>query len=642
MHKYAQHIGVVARELWGEENKSLSHGNELRFGTKGSKSVDLEKAVWTDHETQESGGFIDLCKLAYPEASGSVADLIESKFGLEKARPIKYLGPKNLVTCYDYIGDHGVLQYQVIRTDFADGSKTFRQQRPDGQGGWIKNLKDVRRIPYNLPEVLHNQRRAVWIVEGEKCVDRLKEIGIVATTNNGGSGNWTDEHSQWLKGRNVMVVPDNDEVGHKHAAKVINSLIGVANEVKLLDLSEQLPKKGDIVDWLDSGKTKEQLSALCGKAPTIKEKMPDPGEIKPDIPTFEVMSLKQIRAMPPIKWLVQDLLTSSGFSVMYGQPGCGKTFLALDLALCVATGRDFHGMATTQGNVLYIVGEGIGGISKRVGVWTAHNEVSEDDVPIWVLPTAVNFSKPDEIEMLLATIDELEKEHGKFSLVVVDTVARSMLGADENSATDMGKFVKSCDAVKEHCGCTLLAIHHSGKDSSKGMRGSSALMGAVDTSFRIKKAGEQITLNMDKQKDAEPVEDQYYLMKTASTGTFSTETSVYLEKMSESMASDARATDLPQRQLKALDCMRDSANGNVIDVYMAKDSFFYWLQHEGGIPGDDDKAKGARRQVWKRALDALVERDIVLSFDMGRRLEFQSLTNKGVTVVTERDSDESQ
>ena len=112
--------------------------------------------------------------------------------------------------------------------------------------------------------------------------------------------------------------------------------------------------------------------------------------------------------------------------------------------------------------------------------------------------------------------------------------------------------------------------------------------------------------------------------------------------MSEAMSNDARTTDLPTRQLKAMDCMRDSATGNVIDVYMAKDSFFYWLQHEGGIPGDDDKAKGSRRQVWKRALDALVERDIVLSFDQGRRLEFKAMTNKDVTGVTERDSDEDQ
>lgn len=644
MHKYAQHIGVVARELWGEENKSLSHGNELRFGTHGSKSVDLDKAVWSDHETEEGGGFIDLCKLAYPNANGSMADFLDEQFGLDKDPQFqKTAKGSNKIQTFDYIGDHGVLVYQVIRTDFPDGSKTFRQQQPDGRGGWIKNLKGIDPIPYNLPEVLHHKKAPVIVVEGEKCVERLKQEGIIATTNSGGSGKWTDQHSQWLKDRSVIVIPDNDDVGRKHGAKVVNSLIGVAKEVKLLDLSEVVNAKGDIVDYLDSGKTKSQLIAMARKVPVINQALPDPGEIEEQqIATFEVMSLKQIRAMPPIKWLVKDLLTSSGFSVMYGQPGCGKTFLALDLALCVATGRDFHGMATTQGNVLYIVGEGIGGISKRVAVWTVHNEVSEDDVPIWVLPTAVNFSKPDEVEMLLATIDELERKHGKFSLVVVDTVARSMLGADENSATDMGKFVKSCDAVKEHCGCALLAIHHSGKDSSKGMRGSSALMGAVDTSLRIKKAGEQITLNMDKQKDAEPIEDQYYLMKIASTGMFSTETSVYLEKMSESMSSDARTTDLPQRQLKALDCMRDSANGNVIDVYVAKDSFFYWLQHEGGIPGDDDKAKGARRQVWKRALDALVERDIVLSFDTGRRLEFKSLTNKGVTGVTERDSDEDQ
>jgi len=636
MHKYAQHIGIVARELWGEENKALSHGSELRFGTHGSKSVDLAKGVWTDHETEEGGGFIDLCKLAYPNANGSMADFLETKFGMEKTKPLKDLGHKNLITVYDYIGDHGVLEYQVIRTDFADGSKTFRQQRPDGQGGWIKNLKGIDPIPYNLPDILHHKRKWVWVVEGEKCVERLKELGILATTNSGGSGQWKDEHSQWLKDRNVIVVPDNDEVGQKHGAKVVNSLIGVAAEVKLLDLSEQLPNKGDIVDWLDSGKTKQQLAGMIEGTPSISEQMPDPGEIESVIPTFDVMTLKQLKEMPPIKWLVDGLMTRHGFSVMYGQPGCGKTFLALDLALCVASGRDFHGMDTEQGNVLYIVGEGIGGIGKRVNAWTDNRGagVAEAELPFWVLPTAVNFTKQDEIEKLLATIEKLEQKHGSFSMVVIDTVARSLLGADENSATDMGKFVKSCDIVKEHCGCAVLAIHHSGKDSSKGMRGSSALMGAVDTAIKVKKSVDQVTVTMDKQKDAEPIEELFFLMKSVEVGMFSAETSVYLEKMSEAMASDARMTDLNTRQMKALDCMRDSAMGNVIDVYVAKDTFFYWLQHEGNIPGDDDKAKGARRQVWKRCLDALVERDIVLSFDQGKRLEFKKLTNRDVTDVT--------
>ena len=639
MSKYSEHIGAVARELWGEENKTLSRGNVLRFGSQGSKSVDIDKAVWTDHETEEGGGFVDLCKLAYPESNGHIADFIETKFGMEKAKPISSSREKSQILTYDYIGDHGVLVYQVIRTDFPDGSKTFRQQQPDGRGGWIKNLKGVDPIPYNLPEIMHNKNKWVWIVEGEKCVERLRDIGILATTNSGGSGQWKAEHSRWLEGRRVMVVPDNDEVGQKHGAKVVNSLLGVASEIKLLDLSDQLPAKGDIVDWLDSGKTKEQLASLIRSTPSIDEALPDPGEIKPDVPKFDVMSLGQLKDMPPIKWLVESLFTRHGFSVMYGPPGCGKTFVALDISLCVASGLQFHGMEVDKGSVLYIAGEGVGGIGKRVNAWIENRGVGIDQstLPFWVLPTAVNFSKQEDIEKLLATIEDLEEKNGKFSLVVIDTVARALLGADENSATDMGKFVKSCDLVKEHCDCAVLAIHHSGKDSSKGMRGSSALMGAVDTSIKVKKATDQVTLNMDKQKDAEPMEDMLLLMKSVDVGTFGVESSVYLEKLEGIAADDARVSDLSTRQLKALDCMRDAATNNVIDVYMAKDSFFYWLQHEGGVPGDDDKSKGSRRQAWKRALTTLVERDIVLSFDQGRRLEFKSLTNSDVTDVTDEE-----
>lgn len=644
MHKYAQHIATVARELWGEENKKLSHGDELRFGTNGSKSVDLSKGVWTDHETEEGGGFIDLCKLAYPNANGSMADFLDERFGMEKDLSFQ---PKaqNRVTSYDYIGEHGVLVYQVIRTDFADGKKTFRQQQPDGQGGWIKNLKGVEPIPYNLPEVLYHKKATVIVVEGEKCVERLKQEGIVATTNSGGSGKWTDQHSAWLKDRSVVVIPDNDEVGKKHGIKVVNSLIGVAKEVKLLDLSEVVGAKGDIVDYLDNGKTKRQLIALAKDVPTIEKAMPDPGEIEDQqAPVYDVMTLKQLKSMPPIKWLVDTLFTRHGFSVMYGPPGCGKTFVALDVALCVASGRSFHDMEVSHGSVLYIAGEGVGGIGNRVNAWVNNRGggVSDDELPFYVLPTAVNFGMQGDVEKLLTTIDQLEEKAGRFSLVVIDTVARALLGADENSAADMGKFVKSCDLVKEHCGCAVIAIHHSGKDSSKGMRGSSALMGAVDTSIRVKKSGDVVTLNMDKQKDAEPVEDVYFQMNSVEVGTFSTETSVYLTRNSHAAATDSKLADLTTRQMKAFNCLRDSSTGNVIDPWIARDSFFYWLQNEGGIPGDDDKAKGARRQVWKRALDALIERDIVLSFDAGKRLEWKPETSHDVTGVTERDSDEDQ
>ena len=630
MNKYAEHIGVIAQELWGEPNKKMSHGSELRFGTHGSKSVDTEKGVFQDHETGESGGFVDLYKLARPQINGNIADALEREFGMEKDPQFQKRG-KDEITVYDYIGDHGVLEYQVVRTDFQDGSKTFRQQRPDGQGGWIKNLKGINRIPYNLPAVLHHKDKPVFIVEGEKAADKLNEIGVLATTNNGGSGQWTEEHSQWLKDRRVVVMPDNDEVGVKHGAKVINTLIGVASQIKLLDLSDQLPPKGDIVDWLDQGKTKHQLFALVNKAALITERLPDPGEIEPDqVDVYPTMAIGELMAMPPIKFLVDSLFTEHGFSVMYGPPGCGKTFLALDIALCVATGQEFHEMEVKQGAVLYIAGEGVGGLGKRVKAWIDKRGVgiNEKELPFYVLPTAVDFTNPADVEKLSATIQLLEERAGGFSLIVVDTVARALLGADENSATDIGKFVKTCDTLKQRYHAALIGIHHSGKDGSRGMRGSSALLGAVDTSIQIKKSGAQITLVTEKQKDAEPAGNYFFQMESTEIGTFGAETSVYLRRISEDEVI-ADGTKLNEKELKAMNCLRDATDRNdVISVEVARDSFIFWMTEKDGCDSTDRKAKERARKAWGRAINALESADILIVSNGLKKIEWIRETDK--------------
>lgn len=630
MHKYAEHIVEVAIELWGDINKKMSHGSEVRFGSYGSKSVDKEKGVWTDHETNESGGFVDLCKIAYPEANGHLADFLEKRFGMDKD-PSFTKKDRNTITTYDYIGDHGVLVYQVVRTDFADGKKTFRQQRPDGQGGWISSIKGIERIPYNLPEILHHSKRWVWVVEGEKCVERLRDLGIVATTNNGGSGNWGDEHSKWLTDRQVIVVPDNDDAGHKHGAKVVNSLLPVAKEVRLLDLSTELPTKGDIVDWLNTGKTRKQLEALARVAPAITKPLADPGEIEQEeIALFPTMAIGELMAMPPVQFLVDTLYTRHGFSVMYGPPGCGKTFLALDIALCVASGRDFHGMQVKQGGVLYIAGEGVGGIGKRVRAWLEHrgNGVTENELPFFILPTAVDFTNPGDVEKLQATIQELEERAGGFSLIVVDTVARALLGADENSATDVGKFVRTCDVLKQRYNAALLGIHHSGKDGSRGMRGSSALLGAVDTSVQVKKSGAVLTVTTEKQKDAEPAEDYFFQMQTSEVGMIGGETSVYLEKVT----ADAIAADnasFNEKELKAMNCLRDATDRNdVISVEVARDSFIFWLLEKDGCDASDRKAKERARKAWTRAINALESADIIVIRNGNKKIEWIQETDK--------------
>jgi 5S rRNA maturation endonuclease (ribonuclease M5) len=178
-----------------------------------------------------------------------------------KQRPVD---PGRVVATYDYRDASGKLLFQVCRT--AD--KHFFQRRPDGKGGWITGLGDVKPVLYRLPEVLQAVQRGetVFIPEGEKDVDNLARLGLAATTNPMGAGKWRDYYSDWLKDANCVILTDNDDPGRKHAKQVAQSLYGKAASVKVLELPD-LPAKGDVSDWLAAGGTKEELLKLAAEAP---------------------------------------------------------------------------------------------------------------------------------------------------------------------------------------------------------------------------------------------------------------------------------------------------------------------------------------------------------------------------------------
>ena len=145
-------------------------------------------------------------------------------------------GKPSIAATYDYTDEHGSLLYQVVRYL----PKNFRQRKPDGNGGWIWKLGDVRRVAYRVPEVLEAIRvgRMVFIVEGEKDADRLHGLGLAATCNAGGAGKWTVELSEHFRGARVVILPDNDEPGRKHAADVAAKLHGIASEVRIVELPQ--------------------------------------------------------------------------------------------------------------------------------------------------------------------------------------------------------------------------------------------------------------------------------------------------------------------------------------------------------------------------------------------------------------------
>ncbi len=169
---------------------------------------------------------------------------------------------------YVYQDKDGDPVFRVVRTP----AKKFFQQRLNGDGGWLNGLKDVKPVIYRLPQVIKavDAGEPVFIPEGEKDVENLREIGLTGTTNPGGAGKWRPHFAEWLHGANVVILPDNDGPGRKHGEQVAASLRGVAASVKVIELPG-LEEKGDVTDWLEAGGSKEDLLQLVKAASEWKE-----------------------------------------------------------------------------------------------------------------------------------------------------------------------------------------------------------------------------------------------------------------------------------------------------------------------------------------------------------------------------------
>jgi len=192
----------------------------------------------------------------------SLAELRSETSANASSAPMRAPAPR-VVAQYEYRDEHGRLLYIVDRLE----PKAFRQKRPDDRGDWIYNLDGVRRVLFGLPELLRDQAR-VFIVEGEKDVLALCALGLVATCNPMGAGKWHAQYAAQLRDagvRELVVLPDHDEPGRKHAEMVARSCAAVGLKVKVLALPG-LADKGDVTDYL-STHAKDDLLALVEAAP---------------------------------------------------------------------------------------------------------------------------------------------------------------------------------------------------------------------------------------------------------------------------------------------------------------------------------------------------------------------------------------
>lgn len=216
----------------------------------------------------------------------------------------------------------------------------------------------------------------------------------------------------------------------------------------------------------------------------------------------------------PLEWLIEGILPASALVVLYGHPGTGKSFIAIDWAFSVATGQPWCGHRVSMGNVIYVCAEGWQGMKARVASWKSHRNLTGfDRTGVGFLGRALRLLDPRDVELFAQSIQQQSKTIPK--MIVIDTLARNSVGLDENSAIHMGQIVSSCDLLRERFGCTVVLLHHSTKSHEHGpsVRGHGSLKAAVDTVALVTETKEDLVrLYCEKQKDASKFSTMFFKM----------------------------------------------------------------------------------------------------------------------------------
>lgn len=282
----------------------------------------------------------------------------------------------------------------------------------------------------------------------------------------------------------VLIALDCDPAGQRAALGIKQQLLD-ANYTRVRAVDLKLGKGGDLSDFcmLHQDNTLPALEAL-----------PDL-EAGPEISEFyswNIIHADELHKLPKVEWIIPGEIQTMGLNVIFGASGVGKSFLALHYALRIAQNEP----------VVYMAGEGVYGYNKRIGAWEKHHHQNRSK--LYICTGAVSLLDNDEFHAFLQSI-----KHIRPKLVVVDTLARSMIGGDENSTRDMGLFIRACDLIRNTLGCAVLLIHHTDK-SKQYERGSYALRGAADVMIRVSDEGDVLIVEMEKVKDDNPLPLRYY------------------------------------------------------------------------------------------------------------------------------------
>lgn len=454
-----------------------------------SFSLNLKSGLWKCHTCNEGGGILAFeQKMMGKNTAESWEEIARiTGISLENNKSSVYAPRGELVATYDYYDPDRKLLYQKLRYErIVDGKKVkdFIQRAPLDKNKWKYSLEGIKKVIYKLPEVIMSNM--VIVVEGEKCADRVNSLNllhgndkfkVIATTSFDGAGKWKSEYSPYFTGKYVVIFPDNNDIGKRHALDISNSVYPFAHVVKIVDLPN-LPEKGDIYDYLEDHSVEELLKEIK----SAHRWNPDSGQEKEkEKPSFFVT----IENLLPggesgFDWIIPGIIHRESRGIFVAAPKAGKSVIALDLGVALASCQPWLGIQppkvvrtaiisredgaqlTRERTYAFLKGRGIdSAIINRDLFFNTHKQRqnfsldTDEDVE-----DAAKALKEDGIEFCI--VDVLNKIHS----------------ADENSNTEMTKVMAKFDYIRDISGSQIAIIHHDTKSSmpgSKKPRGASAI-----------------------------------------------------------------------------------------------------------------------------------------------------------------------
>lgn len=391
---------------------------------------------------------------------------------------------------YIYHDAKGKPLLKKVKMREADGGKFCFWQRPEGDR-WVKGRGSIEPPLYTstgggaLPG-------GVFLVEGEKDVDTIRAIGkAAASLPDGAKSKWHTRYGEALKGRTVVIIPDNDTPGQELAQRVAGELHKVASSVKVIDLTQiwpELPDHGDTTDLIEHMGPEAGMSGIL----TLAKDSPEwelPATKKQEHPRrLKVISAPELQKakLPPIRFLVEGMLPE-GTSMVTAASKVGKSWMVLHMGLCIATGTSFMGHKANQCGVLYLALEdSLGRLQDRM------NKILDGRSA----PSLFYFTTeaPTLDDGLLDILDGHVKQHPDTRLIIIDTLQK-IRGQALPRESSYAQDYREMGAIKSHMdkgGISVFFVHHNRKmkdddDPFNMISGTNGIMGAADTIWVITK-----------------------------------------------------------------------------------------------------------------------------------------------------------